>query len=176
VRNLFGRLHASPGSREIRYRAKGPINAENAEVMLNFLREGYQQDPTNQRILGHLTQLRSSEIPGIAELAANIYQPNEKAPASVENILGTQALAKGNYLEAAKHMTRATQKDEKNGDYLNNLAYLYLVRPNPDPQEALKLIDRAIINVQYWRWENLLKRMVKKQLRPVSTPLQPLNF
>ena len=135
-------------SREIRYRAKGPINAENAEVMLNFLREGYQQDPTNQRILGHLTQLRSSEIPGIAELAANIYQPNEKAPASVENILGTQALAKGNYLEAAKHMTRATQKDEKNGDYLNNLAYLYLVRPNPDPQEALKLIDRAIINVQ----------------------------
>ena len=135
-------------SQEIRYNASGPITSENAEEMIGYLRNGYEHDPSNQKILGHLAQLQGSDIPEVSKLSKEIYQPGEKAPASVENILGAQALVQKDYLKAAKHITRATQKDQKNGDYLNNLAYLYLVRPNPDPQESLKLIDRAIINAQ----------------------------
>ena len=135
-------------SQEIRYVATGPITSENALEMIGYLRNGHEQDPFNQKILGHLAQLQNSDIPEVAKLSKEIYQPGEKAPASVENILGAQALAEKDYLKAAKHLTRATQKDQTNGNYLNNLAYLYLIRPNPDPQEALKLIDRAIINAQ----------------------------
>ena len=135
-------------SQEIRYRLTGQIDEENAVRKLELLRNGHKLDPTNQKILGHLTDLRSSTIPGVAQLCKEIYQPDEKAPASVENILGTQALAQNDYLEAAKRMTRATQKAPKNGNYLNNLAYLHLIKPDPDPEEALKLIDRAIINAQ----------------------------
>ena len=133
---------------ELRYRFAGDITTENASELFGYLRSGYELDRTNQKILEHIINLRSSKIPGLAELSEEIYQPSEKAPASVENIIGTQALAEKNYLKAAKHITRATQKDPNNGDYLNNLAYLYLIRPEPDPEEALKLIDRAILNAQ----------------------------
>jgi len=133
---------------ELRYRLAGDITTENASELFGYLRSGYELDRTNQKILEHIINLRSSKIPGLAELSEEIYQPSERAPASVENIIGTQALAKKNYLKASKHITRATQKDPNNGDFLNNLAYLYLIRPEPDPEEALKLIDRAILNAQ----------------------------
>ena len=116
--------------------------------MVGFLQQAYQLDPSNRRILEFLAGLKTSSIPGVAELSEEIYQPDEKAPASVENILGTQALVQKNYLEAAKHITRATQKAPNNGDYLNNLAYLYLIRTNPDPKEALRLVDRGILVAQ----------------------------
>jgi len=131
-----------------RYRLGNPVTPENAAELVGFLQKGYQLDPSNHKILEYLTSLRSSDIPGLAELSEGIYQPDEKAPASVENILGTHALVQKNYLEAAKHITKATQKAPNNADYLNNLAYLYLVRTNPDPEEALKLIDRAILVAQ----------------------------
>ena len=131
-----------------RYNLEAPLTPENAQEMVGFLQQAYQLDPSNRRILEFLVGLKTSSIPGVAELSEEIYQPDEKAPASVENILGTQALGQKNYLEAAKHITRATQKAPNNGDYLNNLAYLYLIRTNPDPEEALRLVDRGILVAQ----------------------------
>lgn len=133
---------------ELRFRAIGTVTAENASEMMGFLRAGYRFDPANQKILEHIVRIRSSDVPGIAEQSEEIYQPGEKAPASVENILGTQALANKDYLEATKRIARASQKNPLNGEYLNNLAYVYLIRSDPDPREALKLIDRAILNAQ----------------------------
>lgn len=133
---------------EIRYRSKGLINAENAEELVGYLRQGHKFDPSNHKLLQHIVGLKSFNVPGIAEISEAIYQPGEKAPASVENILGTQALVKKDYAEATKRITRATQKDPLNTEYLNNLAYAYLVRPDSDPNEALKLIDRAILSAQ----------------------------
>jgi len=48
------------------------------------------------------------------------------------------------YVEALKRFLKATQKAPRNANYLNNLSFLYLTRPEPNPQEALKLVDRAI--------------------------------
>ena len=131
-----------------RYNLEAPLTPENAQEMVGFLQQAYQLDTSNRKILEYLVALKTSSIPGVAELSEEIYQPDEKAPASVENILGTQALGQKNYLEAAKHITRATQKAPNNGDYLNNLAYLYLIRTNPDPEEALRLVDRGILVAQ----------------------------
>ena len=116
--------------------------------LLGYLREGHRLDPNNQRILKHIVALGRLNIPGLDKISKEIYQPGPKAPASVENILGTIAMSKGDYLEATKRFFKANEKSPNNGEYLNNLSYVYLTRPVPDLDEALKNVDQAIRNVR----------------------------
>ena len=129
---------------ELRYRNGEKINTDNMQELVGYLRKGHQLDPNNEKILNHLVNLQSFKIPNLAKIAQEIYQPGPNAPASVENILGAFALSNGDYLEALKRFLKATQKAPNNSNYLNNLSFLYLTRPDPDPLEALKLVDRAI--------------------------------
>ena len=130
---------------ELRYRTAERINAKNEQELLGYLREGHRLDPTNQRILEHLVKIQNSTIPGVAKASKAIYQPDSNAPPSIENLLGKQALSRGDNLEAIKRISKASSKDPNNAEYLNNLAYLYLTGPNPNPQQALNLVDKAIV-------------------------------
>ena len=98
-------------SQEIRYIATEPITSENAVEMIGYLRNGHEHDPSNQKILGHLARLQDSDIPEVAKLSKEIYQPGEKAPASVENIIGSQALTEKNYLKACLLYTSPSPRD-----------------------------------------------------------------
>ena len=124
------------------------LSEDELAELIEYLREGYRLDPNNVRLLKHIVQLPSSGVPGLEKVSKEIYQPGAKAPASVENILGTLALEKNDYLEATMRFTRANKKDPTNAEYLNNLSFVYLTRPDPDPAEALKMIDKAIGNVR----------------------------
>jgi len=132
---------------QLRYQAGGEINAKNANELVGYLRKGHSLDPNNEKILEYIVRLRSSDIPGLAEVSQEIYKPDAKATASVHNILGTIAMSDGDYLEAIKRFTAADSKSRNNPEYLNNLSYAYLTRPDPDPREALKLVDKAIRGV-----------------------------
>ena len=133
---------------DLRYRAGYPITEENAEELVGYLRKGHKLDPNNVKILNNIVALGRLDIPGLAEISKEIYQPSKKAPASVENLLGTIALKKGDYLDAVKQFSKANAKSPNNPEYLNNLSYVYLTRPDPDPREALKMVDKAILSVQ----------------------------
>ena len=124
------------------------LSEEEVAELIDYLREGYQLDPNNVNILKHIVGLPRLGIPGLDTVSKEIYQPGSKAPASVENILGTIALDKGDYLEATKRFSRANAKAPNNAEYLNNLSYVYLTRPDSDPAEALKMIDKAIRSVR----------------------------
>ena len=141
-----GRLLAM--SQRLRYLKGGELNPENADELIGYLREGHRLDPNNVNILNAIVALPRTELPGADEISNEIYRPGPKAPASVESILGTLALKKGDYLEATKRFAKALSKEPSNAEYLNNLSYVYLTRPEPDPGEALKLVDRAIRNVR----------------------------
>ena len=129
---------------ELRYRNSEKINAGNMQELVGYLQKGYQFDPNNEKILQHIVSLYVTNIPNVAKTAKAIYQPGVNAPASIENLLGAFALSNGDYVEALKRFLKATQKAPRNANYLNNLSFLYLTRPEPNPQEALKLVDRAI--------------------------------
>jgi len=122
----------------------GKLDAKNAPKLVGYLREGFRLDPNNVKILNHIVGLRRYDVPGIEKMSKDIYRPGPKSPASVDNLLGTIALSKGDYLEAAKQFSKADVKTPGNTEYLNNLAYVYLTRPDPDPREALKLVNKAI--------------------------------
>jgi tetratricopeptide (TPR) repeat protein len=62
----------------------------------------------------------------------------------VENELGRAALAVNDYATALVHMERARELDPQNYESLNNLAYVYLVSENRNPERALKLVEDAI--------------------------------
>ena len=133
---------------ELRYRAGGTITSDNMAELVGYLREGHRLDPNNVTILNNIVNLVRFDLPGIEKISNDIYQPGTRAPASVENILGFIAFGKGEYLEAAKRFSKANAKSPNNPEYLNNLASVYLARPDPDPEQALKLVDRAINSVQ----------------------------
>ena len=133
---------------DLRYRAGYPITEENATELVAYLRKGHELDPNNVKILNNIVALGRTDIPGLEEISKEIYRPGPKAPASVENLLGTIALKKKNYLEAVKQFSKANAKAPNNAEYLNNLSYVYLTRPDPDPREALKMVDKAIRSVQ----------------------------
>lgn len=134
---------------ELRYRASQPITADNATELIAYLRKGHALDPNNVKILNNIVALRREDnIPGIEEISKEIYQPGPKAPASVENILGTIALRKNDHLKAVRQFSKANAKAPNNAEYLNNLSYVYLTRPDPDPREALKMVDKAIRSVR----------------------------
>ena len=133
---------------QLRYQSGGKINAKNATELVGYLRKGYDLDPNNEKILEYIVNLRSFNIPGLTEVSKAIYKPSTKAPASVHNILGTIAMSNGDYLEATKRFTTADSKSPNNAEYLNNLSYAYLTRPDPDPLEALKLVDKAIRSIR----------------------------
>ena len=135
-------------SQKLRYDEKQPMTAQNASELVGYLREGYRLDPNNVSILERIVALQQSNIAGLDKISKEIYQPGPKAPPSVENILGKIALTEGDYLEATKHFSRANAKSPNNAQFLNNLSYVYLTRPDPDPKEALKLVDKAIRNVR----------------------------
>lgn len=129
-------------------RLDGKLDAKNAPELVSYLREAFHLDPNNVKALNQIVGLLRYDIPGIEKISNDIYQPDAKAPASVENLLGTIALAKADYLEAMKRFSKANAKAPNNAEYLNNLACVYLTRPDPDPREALKLADRAIGGVE----------------------------
>ena len=133
---------------QLRYQSRLPVTEKNAEELVGYLREGHKLDPNNIKILNQIVELGRLDIPGIEEVSKEIYRPGPKAPASVSNVLGTIALKKNDYLEAVKQFTKANAKEPNNAEYLNNLSYVYLTRPDPDPREALKLIDKAIRNIR----------------------------
>jgi len=134
---------------DLRYRARQPITAENATELIAYLRKGHELDPNNVKLLNNIVALRRvDDIPGIEEISKEIYQPGPKAPASVENLLGTIALKKNDHLKAVRQFSKANAKSPNNPEYLNNLSYVYLTRPDPDPQEALKMVDKAIRSVR----------------------------
>ena len=134
-------------SQNLRYEAKSPIDRDNASELVGYLREGYRLDPNNVAILDNIVSLQEVDIPGLEKVSKEIYQPGPKAPPSVENILGKIALSKDDFLDATRHFSKANNKSPNNAQYLNNLSYVYLTRPDPDPREALKLVDKAIRNV-----------------------------
>ena len=129
-------------------RLNGKLDAENTPELVGYLREGYRLDSNNVKLLNHIVGLARYDIPGIEKMSQDIYQPDRKAPALIENTLGTIALAKGDYVEAKKRFANANVKSPDNAEYLNNLSYVYLTGPDPDPAEALKLVDKAIRSVQ----------------------------
>ena len=122
--------------------------SETRQKLVGYLREGYRLDPNNVSILERIVSLPQSNIAGLDKISKELYQPGPKAPPSVENILGKIALTEGNYLEATKYFSKANAKSPNNAQFLNNLSYVYLTRPDPDPKEALKLVDKAIRNVR----------------------------
>ena len=122
----------------------GKLDAKNAPELVGYLREGFRLDPNNVKLLNHIVGLRRYDVPGIEKISKDIYQPGSKSPASVDNLLGAIALSKGDYLEATKQFSKANVKAPSNAEYLNNLAFAYLTRPDPDPRKALKLVDKAI--------------------------------
>ena len=129
-------------------RLNGKLDAENTPELVGYLREGYRLDSNNVTLLRRIVSLARYDIPGIEKMSKDIYQPDRKAPASIENVLGTIALEKGEYAEARKRFENANVKSPDNAEYLNNLSYVYLTGPDPDPAEALKLVDKAIRSVQ----------------------------
>ena len=128
-------------------RSNGRLNAENTPELVEYLREAYRLNPNDERTLNLIVGLRRYNVPGIEKISTDIYRPGVRAPASVENLLGTIALSKGDYLEATKKFSKANAKAPGNAEYLNNLAYVYLARPKPDLEQALKLVDKAIESV-----------------------------
>ena len=133
---------------QLRFQSAGEITEKNMDKLIGYLREGHRLDPNNQKILDFIVELRRHDLPGIDKISQDIYRPGPRAPASVDNLLGTIALKKNDYLEAVKHFAKANKKDPNNVEYLNNLSYVYLTRPDPDPREALKMVDIAIRSVR----------------------------
>ncbi len=112
---------------------------------LEMLKKAYGYDPGNADVLRGLTRIALSDQP-LAEEARAFYDPRKHrdAPASVLNELGSDALSKSQYEDAIRYFELARKKAPNNSMILNNLAYVYLVCGNRNPERALKLVDEAI--------------------------------
>ena len=95
-----------------------------------------------------LTILGFSEHVG--EAARKVYDPqyDPKTPWIVLSELGHAALSKKDYDNAITYFERARQQKPNNPQVLNNLAYAYLVAEARDPEQALLLVDQAILNIK----------------------------
>lgn len=111
-----------------------------------IVREAFQLDAKNSDVLLLLTQMAMSEDASLSAEAKKLYDPtqDDNAIPLVLNELGIIALAKKDYERAKIYMEKARAKQPNDWRTLNNLAYIYLVAENRDPERALKLIDEAL--------------------------------
>ncbi len=111
--------------------------------------EAYHLDPKNLEVLLILVKIGlGSDLP-LAEKARQIYdaEKDPDPPAIILLELGTVALAKQDYDGAVMHLERSRQKDPRDVNTLNNLAYVYLVSNRPNPDRALRLVEDALRNL-----------------------------
>jgi tetratricopeptide (TPR) repeat protein len=115
------------------------------EKDVELISEAYRLDSKNLDVLQILTRIGMSDSP-VAESARKIYDPDQDPSPSalVLNEMGAVALSKKDYTRAINCLERARSNDPRNMTTLNNLAYVYLVSENRNPERALKLVDEAI--------------------------------
>jgi tetratricopeptide (TPR) repeat protein len=113
---------------------------------VELMEEAFRLNPKNPDVLLILTRISVNANSEVAEAARKIYDPtaDPNPIALVVNELGTAALARKDYTTALKYLERARELSPQNIDSLNNLAYVYLVAENRNPERALKLVDDAI--------------------------------
>lgn len=113
---------------------------------LEMLKKAFKYNPTNPEALRGLTRIAIGDNADLSAAARLVYDPEKHAdpPAAVLNELGSNALAKTEYQAAVRYFELARKKEPQNALILNNLAYVYLVGTDRNPERALKLIDEAI--------------------------------
>lgn len=124
-------------------------SAEVQEKQLSDLQKSLENDRKNEEAMQWLTILGTS--PYIGDEARKIYDPqyDPNTPWVVLSELGHAALAKEDYENAITYFERARKKKPNNPMVLNNLAFSYLVAPDArNPDQALLLVDQAILNVK----------------------------
>ncbi len=113
---------------------------------LEMLKKAFKFNPTNPEALRGLTRIAIGDNAELSAAAREVYDPEKHAdpPAAVLNELGSTALAKAEYPAAVRYFELARKKEPQNALILNNLAYVYLVGTDRNPDRALKLIDEAV--------------------------------
>ena len=124
-------------------------DAQVHEKQLSDLTKALEADRKNEIAMQWLTILGTSEHVG--PRALEIYNPqyDPNTPWLVLSELGHAALKEEDYDNAITYFERARKKKPTNPQILNNLAFAYLVSPDArNPDQALLLVDQAIINIK----------------------------
>ena len=121
-------------------------SADSLRVRLELIKKAYDFNPDSELILRTLGSLGSNQNEEIASEAREIYDPSKDpdAPSMVLNDLGARSIAKKEHDLAIRYFEMARKKSPQHPEILNNLAYSYLVGPDPYPKRALTLADQAI--------------------------------
>ena len=120
---------------------------EFTEQDFNLIKEAFQRNPKSPVVLQKLTNMGLFGKESIAAKAMELYDPGQDGdpPHQVLTELGTKALSNDDFDKAVRYFEQARQKNPKNPQLLNNLAYAYLKMTPPSPERALKLVNDAIL-------------------------------
>ena len=127
------------------------------ERQLQYLSNAIENDEKNVTALHWLTILGLSEM---GDQARRIYDADKdpNPPPSVLAELGQHALRNKQWDKAVTYFEKARQKDGKNPQTLNNLAFALLSSPdNNNGERALILIDQAIVYLKQANLEPVIK-------------------
>ncbi len=144
-----GRVWAERALADVYMAWIGAIEKDDSEVekkKLALLKKAYQLYPRNESLLAQLTRLGISNNAEVAQEAISIYDATSDpdAPAIVLNEIGSQALARSDYVTALRNFEMARKKAPRNPEILNNLAYTYIVGDDPNPKRGLTMVDEAL--------------------------------
>lgn len=115
---------------------------------LEFIQQALTVDPTNSSGLQTLAALATSEEGEDSEAAQEMLRQvlaDGRATAVVHLVIGTSAIKKDDFELAELHLKQAQKLNSRIPAVLNNLAWVLSRRSPPQKDEAIKLLDNAIV-------------------------------